>query len=361
MPILHCENGILDRRQRAALSAVRYVFGLIYSCINNKLNNNTEADYKVFNPAAWLGKKIVHWLISEQASASKPLCDFERVRYEIRPCDVLLVEGRSRVAEIIRTVTQSTWSHSAIYIGRIHDIDNHELREQVQSIYQGSPNEQLILEAWLGEGTVINPLSKYRGDSIRICRPTGLSRTDAQHVLTYALAHLGFDYDVRQILDLARFLFPYSVIPRRWRSSLFEHNAGTPTRSVCSSMIAAAFASVSFPIVPVLQERKDGSMRMFARNARLYTPRDFDYSPYFDIIKCPHLDFGHHVSYRNLPWDQKGRIYEGYGENYFPADEKTHSTVAGNKPVNVGNTLNSANENDVESVITDRLPSKDSQ
>lgn len=315
----------------------------------------------MFNPAAWLGKKIVNWLTSDQAVAGKPLCDFERIRYEIRPCDVLLVEGRSRVAEIIRTITQSTWSHSAIYIGRIHDIDSPELREKVLSIYDGDPDEQLILEAWLGEGTVINPLSKYQNDSIRICRPTGLSRADAQQVLTYALAHLGFEYDVRQILDLARFLFPYSVIPRRWRSSLFEHNAGTPTRVVCSSMIAAAFASVSFPIVPLLQERKDGSIRLFARNARLYTPRDFDYSPYFDIIKCPHLDFGHHAPYRNLPWDQKGRIYDGAGDSHFPSAETGSLTVDTEVPQAVVNTLNSANEDEVESLITDRLGNKDLQ
>ncbi len=69
---------------------------------------------------------------------------------------------------------------------------------------------------------MVNPLSKYRDDSLRICRAGGLSRQDAQRVLKFALQHLGFEYDLRQLLDLARFLFPYSVIPRRWRSSLFR-------------------------------------------------------------------------------------------------------------------------------------------
>ena len=271
-----------------------------------------------FHPAAWLGKKIVGWLIADHELANPPLCDFDRVRYEIRPCDVVLVEGRSRVSEIIRTVTQSPWSHSALYIGRIHDIDDEELREKVLSFFDGDPNEQLIIEAWLGEGTVVNPLSKYRGDSLRVCRPAGLSRRDAQHVLKFALHHLGFEYDLRQLMDLARFLFPYSVIPRRWRSSLFEHNAGLPTRSVCSSMIAAAFASVKFPVLPMLEEKRDGSLRMIPRNTRLFTPRDFDYSPYFDIIKCPHLDFGKQPTYRNLPWDNKGRVCNEDGDCYVP-------------------------------------------
>lgn len=270
------------------------------------------------NPAAWLGKKIVGWLTAEQALVTPPMCDFDRIRYEIRPCDVLLVEGRSRVSEIIRSVTQSAWSHSALYIGRIHDIDDEELREKVLSFYDGDPNEQLIIEAWLGEGTVVNPLGKYRSDSLRVCRPVGLSRQDAQHVLKFALHHLGFDYDLRQLLDLARFLFPYSFIPRRWRSSLFQHNAGSPTRSVCSSMIAAAFASVKFPVLPVLEKDELGRLRMIPRNTRLFTPRDFDYSPYFDIIKCPHLDFGKYSSYRELPWAIDGRICNADGDCYVP-------------------------------------------
>jgi len=286
----------------------------------------------IFNPAAWLGKKIVSWLTADSADSNPPLCDFDRVRYEIRPCDVLLVEGRSRVSEIIRTVTQSPWSHSAMYIGRVHDIDDEELREKVLSFYDGDPNEQLIIEAWLGQGTVVKTLEKYRGDSLRVCRPTGLSRQDSQHVLKFALQHLGFDYDLRQLLDLARFLFPYSIIPRRWRSSLFQHNAGSPTRSVCSSMIAAAFASVRFPVLPVLEERRDGSLRMVPRNTRLFTPRDFDYSPYFDIIKCPHLDYGKQPSYRNLPWDRKGRMCNEDGDCYVPTmqpepDAKTPASI----------------------------------
>jgi len=270
------------------------------------------------NPAAWVGKKIVGWLTSDRVPVQPPLCDFDRVRYEVRPCDVILIEGRSRVSEIIRTVTQSPWSHSALYIGRIHDIDDRDLCEKVRSFYDGDPREQLVIEAWLGKGTVVNPLEKYRTDSLRVCRPAGLSRQDAQHVLKFALQHLGFEYDLRQLLDLARFLFPYSVIPRRWRSSLFEHNAGSPTRSVCSSMIAAAFASVRFPVLPVLETLHDGSLRMIPRNTRLFTPRDFDYSPYFDIIKCPHTDFTGSPSYRNLPWDEQGRVCNKMGDYLTP-------------------------------------------
>jgi hypothetical protein len=178
----------------------------------------------------------------------------------------------------------------------------------------------LIIEALLGEGTLVNSLTKYQNEHIRICRPTGLSRQDAQRVLAYALQHLGYEYDVRQLLDLARFLFPYSFVPRRWRSSLFEHNAGQSTRCVCSSMLAASYSAVKFPVLPVVQQRDDGSIRVFQRNARLFTPSDFDYSPYFEIIKHPYLHFGDEPQYRQLPWDKKGRISNGDGDFYTPSD-----------------------------------------
>jgi hypothetical protein len=153
-------------------------------------------------------------------------------------------------------------------------------------------------------------------------------------VLKFALQHLGFEYDLRQLLDLARLLFPYSVIPRRWRSSLFQHNAGSPTRSVCSSMIAAAFASVRFPVLPVLEQRHDGSLQMVPRNTRLFTPRDFDYSPYFDIIKCPHLDLARHPSYRDMPWDRDGRVCNEKGDCYVPAPPEPDADATVN--LNVG-------------------------
>lgn len=261
-------------------------------------------------PITWAGNTITRWLTDERKPAGSPLCDFERIRYEVRPGDVLLVEGRSRVSEVIRTITQSPWSHSALYLGRLHDIDDPRLRARIQQVYPGDPEEQLVIEALLGEGTVVNSLQKYRQHHLRICRPSGLSRADAQQVIAYCLQHLGFRYDVRQLLDLARFLFPYGILPRRWRSSLFEHNAGAPTRTVCSSMLAAAFYSVHFPVLPVVHTREDGSVRVYPRNARLHTPRDFDYSPYFDIIKYPFLAIDEHTHYRSLPWDHKGHLTE---------------------------------------------------
>ena len=266
----------------------------------------------------WLAKSITRWLSVEKPADKTPLCDFERLRYEIRPADVVLVEGRTRVSDVIKNITQSPWTHSALYIGRLADIDDPQVREHVSYFYDGDKNAQLVVEALLGKGTIITELSKYRNDHLRICRPSGLSRSDAQTVIEYAVNHLGCDYDVRQLLDLARLLLPYGIVPRRWRSSLFEHNAGIPTRTVCSSMIAAAFNRVHFPVLPVMRRLENGELRLFKRNARLYTPRDFDYSPYFEIIKYPYLGIEDRSLYRALPWDEDGQICNGDDDCFIP-------------------------------------------
>ena len=265
---------------------------------------------------AWLVGKLVNWLNTEDDHWEIPPCDFDRLSFEIRPCDVLLVEGRNRISNIIKTITLSSWTHSALYIGRLHDIEDPELQGLIQRYYDGDVTEQLVIEPLLGQGTVITPLSKYSGDHLRICRPKGLSRQDVQSVINEAANYLGREYDIRQLIDLARFIFPYGVVPRRWRSTLFEHNAGEQAKTVCSTMIAEVFAAVHYPVLPVIHRTDDGGLRMYKRNTRLYTPRDFDYSPYFDVIKYPILGFDDIAVYRQLPWDKEGVVCNARGECY---------------------------------------------
>jgi hypothetical protein len=141
-------------------------------------------------------------------------------------------------------------------------------------------------------------------------------------VVRYAVSRLGVDYDVRQILDLARFLFPWTIMPRRWRSSLFQHNAGSSTRTVCSTMIAEAFAFVQFPILPLVKHYEDDQLQMFRRNPKLCTPSDFDYSPYFEIIKYPFVDFHYHDDYHLLPWHGTGELDESELHMYMDPESQ---------------------------------------
>lgn len=268
--------------------------------------------------SGWMAKRFVAWLNHEATPGAIPPCDFERLCFEIRPCDVLLVEGRTRIGSIIKTITSSPWTHVALYIGRMRDIEDPGLQGMVQRHYQGEPNDQLVIEALLGEGTVIKPLSKYTTDHLRICRPRGLGNQDAKRVIAEAIGHLGVEYDLRQLIDLARLMIPFAIFPRRWRSTLFEYAAGEQAKIVCSTMIAEVFHAVQFPILPVIHRMADGQLKLFKRNTRLYVPRDFDYSPYFEIIKYPLLGVDDLDYYRRLPWDQDGVVCNGEGECYLP-------------------------------------------
>jgi hypothetical protein len=283
------------------------------------LSEFTRVSLNMLNPFNWMAGKITDWITRDREPPEMQLHDFERMSFEVRPCDVLLVEGRARVSEVIKTITQSQWTHSALYIGRLHDIADEATREHVSWFYDGDPLDQLVIEPVLGKGTIVAPLSKYSRDHVRICRPRGLSRPDMIKVVSFAAQHLGRDYDVRQLLDLARFLFPYGFLPRRWRSSLFEHNIGQPTRTVCSTLIAGAFASVHFPVLPVMRREANGAIKFFRRNTSLYVPRDFDTSPYFEIIKYPLLGVDDIGLYRHLPWDTEGVICNDAHDCFIPA------------------------------------------
>jgi hypothetical protein len=249
-----------------------------------------------------LAAPIVKWLTWRKTRSTMPLSDFQRIREELQACDVILVEGRSRASDVIKLITQSPWSHAALFIGRVAEIDNPELRATVVRHVGAHCDEQLMIESELGLGTVIRPISVYRGEHLRICRPAGLSRSDARTVVAHALSRVGTPYNVRQILDLARFLFPWRILPRRWRSTLFYSRVGLATRTVCSSMIAEAFDAAGFPILPLVKRLEGNTVRLFRRNPMLCTPKDFDYSPYFEIIKRPFLDLSSYASFCLVPW-----------------------------------------------------------
>lgn len=262
-----------------------------------------------------VSQKLANWLLRDiYPPRQDALSDFARIVDEIRRCDILLIEGRSRVSRVIGMVTQSVWTHAAIYLGRLYDIKNPDIREKIAAHYQGPPDVPLILESLLGKGVIISPLTNYQQDHIRICRPKGLLPPDADRVMEYAVSRLGIDYNTRQVFDLGRFLLPWSLLPRRWRSTLFAHNAGDPTQLSCSQLLVEAFESVDFPILPVVIPNEETGVEFIRRNPRLYTPSDFDYSPFFEIIKYPMIELGAQPLYRHLPWNTHGLVSNDQGD-----------------------------------------------
>ena len=211
------------------------------------------------------------------------------LRATLQPGDVLLVEGNNNISGIIKYLTQSTWSHAALYVGPIGE----------RTAADGEP--LVLVEAVLGQGVIGAPLSKYTRFHTRICRPVGLTPDDRARVCNYAAERIGFDYDVKNILDLMRFLIPLPV-PQRWRRRMMALGSGHPTRIICSALIAQAFESVRYPILPRVTMAESEAARqeiLEIRHSSLYAPRDFDISPYFQLVK-PTIENG--FDYRKMCW-----------------------------------------------------------
>jgi hypothetical protein len=217
--------------------------------------------------------------------------DFETLCRTLHPGDILLIEGRERLSNAIKYLTQSTWSHAAMFVG-----DRFGVRTA-----GGEPHR--LVEVNLGEGCVSAPLSKYASYNTRICRPVGLAPDECRQVIDFMSTRIGLKYDMRNIFDLLRYFFPTPPVPVRWRRRMLAFGSGDPTRAICSSLIARAFQSVRYPILPdvLLVKAPKGSNYarreiLHIRHHSLFAPRDFDLSPYFQIIK-PHLadGFDHHL------------------------------------------------------------------
>lgn len=221
--------------------------------------------------------------------------DFTILRSVLKPADVILVEGNNRVSSVIKYLTQSTWSHSAIYVGDVLG----------RSEPDGEPH--VLIEAEMTQGVVSSPLSKYRDCHIRICRPAALRPEDQARVVEFLKARIGYEYDIKNVLDLARFLIPMPI-PARYRRRMLALGSGDPSRAICSTLIAEAFQSVHYPILPRVEnvvDRKKVRSRyarreiLHIRHHSLYAPRDFDISPYFGVVK-PTIEAG--FDYKALRW-----------------------------------------------------------
>jgi hypothetical protein len=246
--------------------------------------------------------------------------DMDRLRQVVHKGDVVLVDGDQRVSEVIKYLTQSSWSHVALYVGD-EILQRFPAKRNELIAAHGADAHHMIIEALL-EGVVVSPLSKYGDFNLRICRPSGLQRDDRQRVLDEVIAQLGSNYDLRNLFDLARYFFPVSLIPRRFRRRALRFGSGLPTEVMCSSLIARAFQNVGFPILPQMTlakvppptpRRLRDYLRRRGRNVTPYsavfhrelpalvTPRDFDLSPYFDIVKFNNLE-AVKFDYRRIKW-----------------------------------------------------------
>ncbi len=201
-------------------------------------------------------KILVSYLSKEREDYISPQKGgFDEIIKIIQPGDVLLIEGKQRFSLAIKYLTQSNWSHSAMYIGGRN-----------------------LIEADLKEGVRIIPLQEYMECHTRICRPKNLSKIDLDTLINFVCSKIGGQYDTKHVSDL----FKIALNPKlNLRKVLIKLGSSDPTEVICSSLIADAFHSIQYPILP----SKKGLKGYHKINSTLITPSDFDLSPYFYIIK----------------------------------------------------------------------------
>ncbi len=248
----------------------------------------------MMTPRRWLGRWLARYLSAPAGAApAGPTSRPEALAATLRKGDVLLVEGTSRISSAIKYITQSTWSHAALCFA-----DPVGCSDPVAT--------PVLVEADLNDGVRTVPLSEYCRFHTRICRPVGLTTDEIDTVCQYMLERVGHQYDLKNVFDLARYLIRTPPVPQDKRRRLLALGSGDPTRAICSSLIAQAFQSVRYPLLPQVVgpgngEPMSASQRelLHIRHHSLFAPRDFDISPYFRVVK-PTLECG--FDFRALNW-----------------------------------------------------------
>jgi hypothetical protein len=277
-------------------------------------------------PLGFIRRKLIDFALRQLTRPTKqyqlkfPNSLVNLKRY-IRKGDVVLVEGNERISEVIKYLSQSSWSHSALYVGDEGLHRSPELRKELIEKY-GDEANHMVVEALVETGVVLSPLSKYRDFNMRVCRPYNLVRDDLRQLMDFAMSNVGYTYDLKNVLDLARYFLPVGMVPARFRRKALQFGSGEPTRVICSSMLAECFRRIKFPIVPNYKElplvdQVDGRYERLKRfigrrDAREFgvfkmvsptfiTPRDFDLSPYFEVIKFNIIE-DLKFDYRKIMW-----------------------------------------------------------
>ena len=179
--------------------------------------------------------------------------------------DILLVDGNTRISTAIKYLTQSSWSHACLYMGsgaEETDVTN-------------------LLEASLKGGVRVVSLNYYADFNLRICRPVNLSEDDIDRLIGFAKAKLGHQYDLKNVFDLIRYLIQKPAVPNRYRRAMIGLGSGEERE---------------------LDQIKDSGGRVphyYKRHFTHFTPRDFDLSPYFMVVK-PTIEKG--FDHRQLNW-----------------------------------------------------------
>ena len=177
--------------------------------------------------------------------------------------DVLLSDGNTRVAALVKRITQSSWSHVSMYVGPLED----------------GPDPRCIVEADIAAGVRSIRLSELNALQVRVLRPVDMNDTDRFRLADWVVSRIGSEYDLAHAWVLGRSLLrlPLST---RLRSSPTAM-ANSTTRFICCSLLAHAFALNGYPILPV---QAGVSGRNATVDHRNLTPGDFEGASVFEVV-----------------------------------------------------------------------------
>jgi permuted papain-like amidase YaeF/Yiix C92 family enzyme len=203
--------------------------------------------------ALYLARPVRH-------NGASAISDPQSLSSILRPGDVLLTDGNTRAAALVRLITRSSWAHVAMYVGPLEE----------------GPDPRCIVEADVVAGVRSVPLSELKGLGVRVLRPRGLGEAERRRLADWVVSRIGDAYDLRHAWALA------SKLLRLPLASLLASPPGamaqTATRFICSTLLAQAFLLVGFAISPV-------QLRVREADHRYVTPRDFETAPVFEVVR----------------------------------------------------------------------------
>ena len=213
--------------------------------------------------------------------------DPTRLRDTLQPGDVLLVEGNNHISGVIKYLTQSTWSHAALYVGPIGE----------RATADGEP--QVLVEANLGEGVVGGAAVEIlRTIHTRICRPIGLTRGGPRARLRLC----GRTHRLRLRPQEHHRPDALSVSDAGAAALAPPHDGAGLRRSDPHHLLGADRAGLRYtcairscPRSRGWKAKRRAQEILEIRHSSLYAPRDFDISPYFEVVKPT---FAHGFDYK---------------------------------------------------------------
>ena len=210
---------------------------------------------------------LIDWLVRYVSQPSKLRIDAAKADARFLETvldrgDVLLSEGNTRLAALVKRITRSRWSHVSMYVGPLED----------------GPDPRCIVEADIAAGVRSIRLSELDAVRFRVLRPRGLNDVQRSRLVDWVTSQIGREYDLPYALAVAQDLLNLNW-PKRCRPSS-PIIADTATRFICCSLLAHAFSAVGYPIAYF---PTGVNIAATARYGRL-TPGDFEHAAIFAVL-----------------------------------------------------------------------------